>query len=356
MRKADAAKVQELYFGKVYDFFHKYLPKQKNCSSHTVDTYKASFKTFGEYVTEVLVISLNEFYFENVTYDLMLNFRNYMFDVKKHAESTCNVRLAVQKTYIDYCASRDISLQSVAFAVSQVPFLKIPEKRQPIIEDVDALAALLNAPTNTTDKGIRDRAMLTVLYDAALRVEELVSLSVGDVIQGTTISFLIHGKGNKERTVTLDELSTKAVNQYRNIFHPKVTDPTHPFFYTLVDDQPKQMTTRNVRAMVKKYADQIRPNCQLPASVSPHTLRRTRGTYLYRDGVPLEVVSRFLGHSSVEVTRKHYAFESKEQQLETARRQTGAIPKTDSPQTDGADVEEKLYPDDMDELMKILGM
>ena len=75
---------------------------------------------------------------------------------------------------------------------------------------------------------------------------------------------------------------------------------------------------------------------------------------LYRDGVPLEVIAKAFGHSSVEVTRAHYAFASEDQMLDVARKQTDVIPEAKSESAEPTD-EEKLWPESMDDLNKILG-
>ncbi len=350
--KKNTVTAKPLYFSGVYNFFSKFLHEQKGSSPHTILAYKAGLKALGSYVEEEKGIPLKDFHFEDATYDFMLDFRNYLHGVKKLSESTCNNRLAANKTYLAYCAARDISLQPILFAVNEVPFLKVPKIHQPIIEDKEALAALLAAPLNT-DKGIRDKTILCFLYDGALRVDELVKLTVGDIVSDTTAKLVIHGKGSKERVVVLDEKATAWCNQFRSVFHAS-SDSTCPFFYTVIGGKKKPMSTRNVRDLVKKYADQIRPNYALPNKVSPHTLRRTRGTMLYRDGVPLETISKSFGHASVEVTRAHYAFPSEDQMLDAARKQTDVIPKAQGSESP-SDEEEQIYPENMEELKKILG-
>ena len=348
--KSNSEAIKPLYFSKVYDFFSKYMHEQKCSSPHTIVAYKAGLKAFGTYVENERGILLKNFHFEDATYDFVLDFRNYLRETKDLAVSTCNNRLAANKTYIEYCAARDISLQSIFFAVSQVPFYKVPIIHQPIIEDKKALAAFLAAPLNT-DKGIRDKTILCFLYDGALRVDELTKLTLGDVVSDTKTKLIIHGKGAKERVVVLDEKSTAWSNQYRNVFH-KSSEPLCPFFYTVINGNRNSMSTRNVRDLVEKYADQVRQDHVLPEKVSPHTLRRTRGTMLYRDGVPLEVIAKAFGHASVEVTRAHYAFDSEEQMLNVARKQTDVIPEAKTEEEAGT---KKLYPENMDDLNKILG-
>lgn len=335
--------IDHLFFCRTHDYLHIYIPQQQNGTANTLATYKAGLRSFRTYVNDIAKISTNKFRFQDCSYDFLLDYRNFLHDSRHLAERTANNRLAVIKSYMNYASARDVSLQQYAFAISQVPFYTEPKIHQPVIEDVSALAALLAMPPNTK-KGLRDKVIMSVLYDGATRLEELLSLKIGDLnLNNDDIRIRIHGKGNKERTIILDTKTTALVRQYLMEFHPELEANT-PFIYTIIDGVQKRMSKRNVQKLMKKYADKARMNHELPKSVSPHTLRRTRGTMLYRDGVPLEAISIMLGHSNTKTTRDHYSSPSFEQMRAIANKKNEAIP--DEPQ---------LWPDDEEEMAKILG-
>ena len=337
-------KIESLFFCKNHDFLYVYIPKQRNGSENTKLTYKCGMKTFRTYVNSVAGIPTNKFKFEDCTYDFLLDYRNYLYDVMHLSEKTVNNRLASIKSYMSYAAARDVSLQQYAFAISQVPSLTIPKVQQPIIEDVDALAALLATPPNTK-KGIRDKTIMSVLYDGGIRLSELVALKVGSLQTcGEEIRIKIHGKGNCERTDILGAKASSLIRQYLNEYHPEM-DPGSPLFYTVVKGKRGPMSTRNVQKLIKKYADKVRGEYRLPESVSPHTFRRTRGTMLYRDNVPLETIAIKLGHANTKTTRDHYTSPSNEQLRELAKKRNEAIPEV-----------EPIWPDDEDEITRILGL
>lgn len=335
--------INELFFCRNHDFLYVYIPRQQNGSEHTKKTYKSGMKSFRSYINGVAGIHTNKFKFSDCTYDFLLDYRNYLHDEKKYAESTCNNKLAVIKSYMNYAAARDVSLQQYAFVIGQVPFLTVPRKMQPIIENIDALSALLHMPPNTR-KGLRDKVIMSVLYDSAIRVEELVSIQIRDMtITDNSISIKIQGKGNNERTVELDERTITLVKQYLGESHPRMS-PDDYFIYTVVKGSKGPMSTRNVQKLIKRYADKVKEEYSLPDTVSPHTFRRTRGTLLYRDGVSIEEVSRMLGHADIQTTRDHYTSSSPEQKRKIAAKKNEAIPD-----------EAQLWPDDEDELDAILG-
>lgn len=131
-------------------------------------------------------------------------------------------------------------------------------------------------------------------------------------LENENIGIRLHGKGNKERTVVLDTKTSALVRQYLSEYHPNL-EPAAPFIYTIIGGIRKPMSKRNVQKFIKNYDDKVRADHDLPTSVAPHTLRRTRGTMLYRDGVPLESISIMLGHSNTKTTRDHYTSPSYEQ-------------------------------------------
>ena len=336
--------IENLFFSRNHDFLYIYIPKQQNGSENTRATYKSGMKAFRTYVNSVAGIATNKFKFEDCTYDFLLDYRNYLHDVLHLSEKTANNRLATIKSYVNYASARDVSLQQYAFAVSQVPFYTVPKIQQPIIEDTDSLAALLAIPPNTK-KRLRDKVIMSVLYDGGIRLNELVTLKVASLdLSGDEIRIKLHGKGNRERTDFLDTKTSALVRQYLNEYHPEM-DPRAPFIYTIMKGERGAMSARNVQKLIKKYADKVRGEYNLPASVSPHTFRRTRGTMLYRDNVPLETVAIKLGHANTKTTRDHYTSPSHEQLRELAAKRKSATP----------DVE-PIWPDDEDEMSRILGL
>lgn len=256
-----------------------------------------------------------------------------------------DVSVAAIKSYVAYAAARDVTLQQVAFAVSEVPLYKMPKVVRPVIEREETLAALMNAPGNT-HLGLRDKAILVMLFDTAVRVDELVSLCYSDVNITVSEPYVhIYGKGNKERKVYFSSSAVGIMKQYTYEFHPGKNRGT-PFFYTTIHHQIGYMSRRNVERIVKKYADQIRQeHDDLPDHVYPHLLRRTRATGLYQDGVDLSAISALLGHAQIQTTMDHYAFPSVEQMRAVMEHGSRAEPE-----------EAQSWPDDEDELAKLCGL
>lgn len=293
---------KSLFFSKTNDFLNIYLLLQAMKSEHTIKTYRDGLTVFRKYLGEIKHKSIRKFLFEDCTHELLLDYLAYLKE-KGCASTTCNNRLASIRAYLWYVADGEISMQSIALSASKVPFLKEEKKVKEIIKPED-FAALLVAPSATSKIGIRDRTIMILLYDTAIRVTELRELTVSSLHLTADIPYIdVHGKGDKERIVSITDKTVEHLKKYMKIYHIEQKD-TCPLFYTIIKDHLSAMSTGNVERIISKYAKLIRaehPN--LPEKVHPHMFRRTRATGLYQSGVEMELVSRILGHSSTQTTR-----------------------------------------------------
>lgn len=302
----------ELFFSKTKDFLDTFLLRQEQRSKDTVKAYRISLTEFYRYVTGQKHVKVMNFRFSECTYELMLDYSQYLQEVKKLANSTVNQRLAAIKSYLKYVSDGDIELMQVYLSVQKVPLLRIPKLQKPVMEK-DELEAFLAEPEDTRF-GRRDRVILILLFDSAIRVSELTAIILGDVaVDVKEPSIMIHGKGRKTRTVILNDKCARHLRNYIHLFHDRNASPDTPLFYTVIHGKKNHMSQRNVERIVKKYGDLTRtkyPN--IPETIYPHLLRRTRATGLYRNGVPIEMISAILGHEKTETT-KIYASPSVEQ-------------------------------------------
>ena len=311
---------EKLFFSKTYDFLETFLPKQACRSRHTVKQYKTGLSRFYDYISVVRMISPLSFTFVQCTYQLLLEYKQYMEITLGHGASTINCRIASIRSYLEYVSDGDASIIPIYLIAERIPSASIPKVQRPVIGATD-LAAFLDSPAHT-HKGNRDRFILILLYDTAIRVEELVNIRLGDITFGNTVpSITIHGKGRKERCIVPSEKASEHLKAYISTYHEASFKPDHPLIYTVIHGEMHPMSVRNVERILHKYgkiAKATNPN--LPDSIYPHMLRRTRACGLYQDGVPMEQVAALLGHSDIETTRTHYARPSKEQMQESMKK------------------------------------
>jgi site-specific recombinase XerD len=168
----------------------------------------------------------------------------------------------------------------------------------------DALSAILRQPANSK-MGLRDRTIMILLYDSAIRLGELLSLTVQDVVTDRDNPYIrVQGKGNKERVVAITELTAAHIQEYIRVFHQCAQDKQTLLFYTKIKGRSGKMSEGNVERFIKQYATRAAELCSdVPNNVYPHMFRRSRATMLYQSGVELALISRILGHSQIETSR-----------------------------------------------------
>ena len=294
-----------LFFSKTWNFLNVYLPKQVVRSPETVGSYRDSLTIFKNYVVDVMGKSIASFQFSECTKDVIYSYREYLME-KGNKPSTVNVRIAAIRSYLNYTADTDVSIQSVALAISQVsPYKTVKEEK--VILSQEALTALLAAPPNTKF-GLRDKTILILLYDTAVRISELLNIRIGDIALDTKYpNIFITGKGNKQRTIQLTEKAVEHLKEYLRIYHKQSGKDAY-LFSTTIKGVTDKMSVGNVQRIIKKYADEVcNQGIILPASVYCHMFRRTRATNLYQDGVAIELVSTILGHARTDTTKSYYA-------------------------------------------------
>lgn len=303
---------EEMFFSMIWDYLNVFLPSQHQDSPKTVKAYADGLTVFRRYLTDECLISIKLFKFEELTYDFILDYRIFLVG-KGYKPNTVNHRLAVISAYMRYAALRRPDLIQIYMNVSEAPYVTVPSKIRDIIEDREAIFMLLSAP-GPSRIGIRDRIILVILYDTAIRADELIRLNFSDVNISCTEPYLrIHGKGDKERIVCLSEKSIPLLEQYISLYHPHQSSRETPFIYTVIKGKTDCMSERNVERIVKKYGDMVRKEKpDIPSQIYPHMLRRTRACGWYRDGIPIETIAVILGHSDVKTTRKSYVWPSVE--------------------------------------------
>lgn len=295
-------KAGPLFFSRAYEFLERYLPLQVGRSQCTVESYRDALTVFRRFVRDEAGMSVADMEFGDCTRDLVLSFLESLRSSGCSA-GTCNQRLAAIKSYLWYAADVDVAVQSVAISVSRIPPVKGPERVKKKLSE-EALAAILAQPDPSKRKGVRDRAMLVLLYDSGIRLSELIGLNVGDVFLDDDPRIYVIGKGSRERVVAITPATAAHISAHLACMHGFDPNPGSPLFFTMRSGSMCRMSPSNVQRIVQSCADVARKTCaEVPEKVHPHMFRRTRATDLYQGGVALELVSRVLGHSSVETTK-----------------------------------------------------
>ena len=166
-----------------------------------------------------------------------------------------------------------------------------------------ALKAVLEQPDTTKRQGIRDLFYMVLMYDSAARNSELLNLRVGDFLHHSSTPYVyLRGKGNKMRAVPLMSNTIDHFHRFRQVFHLD-SSPDQFMFYVMRGGIKQQMSDDNVARFLKVYGSLAKQHCnEVPDKIYPHMFRRTRSMHLYRAGMPLALLSEWLGHEDPETT------------------------------------------------------
>lgn len=205
---------------------------------------------------------------------------------------TQNYYMIALRAFLKFLASRGVT----SLAPERIELAKVAERHIDLIT-LDELERLLNSPDITTLQGLRDKAMLELLFSTGLRVSELASLSRDLDIDAE--EFSIRGKGEKVRVVFISEEARKAVKEYLK----KRNDLEDAMFVNIVRDPrktpPSRLTTRSIERIVKQYAIKA----GISKKVTPHVIRHSFATDLLSNGADLRSVQMLLGHANIATTQ-----------------------------------------------------
>jgi len=182
----------------------------------------------------------------------------------------------------------------------RVELMDEPDREVKVLNE-ESLEALLSAPDIGTKQGLRDKAILELLFSTGMRVSELVALNMDDVNLKTR-EMSVMGKGGKIRVVFISDEAAESLANYLEIRG----DDFKPLFIRYAggkrstrDGEDLRLTVRSIQKIIKKYARRA----GLAVEPSPHTLRHTFATDLLRRGADIRAVQELLGHSNIATTQ-----------------------------------------------------
>lgn len=293
-----------LFFSMTLEYLETYMPKQLGRSPKTIKAHRDTLTVFRRFLLDEKKTSIKSFTFHEVTPSLIQDFILYL-KAKGNAASTCNRRLTSLRSYLWFASDRDIALQSVALRIAKIPLCKESQREKEVLTQ-EAISCILRQPASSK-MGLRDRTAMILLYDSAIRLDELLSLTIQDAVVGSSNPYIrVQGKGRKERVVAITEMTAAHIQEYVRVYHPAAQDKHALLFFTRIKGQTGKMSEGNVERFIKQYAAKAAQICSdVPEKVYPHIFRRSRATMLYQSGVELALISRILGHSQIETTRQY---------------------------------------------------
>lgn len=282
-----------MLFAKAKTNFLEYLEIEQNRSQKTIANYDHYLTRLIDFADDIKVSDIDA--------ELIRKWRLWLNRLGTNTsdelqKSTQNYHLIALRSFLKFCAKRDIK----ALAPDKIELARTTRKQVTFLT-AEELERLFAQPDVKTKPGLRDRAILELLFSSGMRVSELVGLD-RDHINLKRREFMVRGKGQKDRPIFISQTAADWLQRYLD----QRTDNTKPLFIRYSGRKTvdltgnfHRLTARSVQRMVARYA----LLAGITKHVSPHTMRHSFATDLLMNGGDLRSVQALLGHSNVATTQ-----------------------------------------------------
>lgn len=271
------------------DAYLRHITIERGLSDHTVAAYRRDLTAYGSWLAERGVSDTGD-----VTAAVVAEFaaERASADPPPAASSLARLQSSVRGLH------RFLAREGIA-ADDPAQRLRPPKQAQrlPKALTIEQVERLLQAPSPEEPLGIRDRALLELLYATGARVSEAIGLDVDDVAHGDVLR--LRGKGAKERIVPIGSFARQAIDAYLTRVRPDLATRGKASPKLFLGARGAPLSRQSAWLVIQAAAQRA----QLTAHVSPHTLRHSFATHLLQGGADVRVVQELLGHASVATTQ-----------------------------------------------------
>lgn len=271
--------------------FLQFLEGEKNASPYTILNYRRDLEEFFSFLRQksISLLEVDRLYL-----------RSYLSLLRERALSRASInrQISTLKTFFRFLTREEIITANPTTILSSLK----AEKRLPVFLSVEEASKLIESLNDRRALGLRDRAILEVLYSGGARVSELVGINLADLdLLGGVVR--VKGKGKKMRTILLGEKAAEALEVYLSkrgeLFRTRRSDIQPQKEALFVDKWGGRLTPRSIERLINKYVAKT----SLKMKISPHVFRHTFATHLLNAGADLKSVQELLGHSSLATTQ-----------------------------------------------------
>jgi site-specific recombinase XerD len=285
----------------VVSFFDDHLKGQKGLRPSSIRSYRDVLKLFLCQIAGRRRCAVTRLKLADLTADEVLAFLHDLESQRGNQVRTRNQRLAALRTFFRYLASRAPEMLAEAERVEGIPTKRCPPPPTYYLER-DEVEHLLAGIGTTTGMGLRDRAILTLMYNTGARVQEIAELCVRNIDLDGPHRVRLHGKGDKWRTCPIWPETAQLLKQLDSV---RGGDPDAPLFRSRLR---RPLTRFGLYKLVKRYAAsllQTPPDGGAARRISPHVFRHTTAVHLLEAGVDVNVIRAWLGHVGLETTNRY---------------------------------------------------
>lgn len=268
--------------------FMQFVSVERGLAMNTLESYERDLTLFIDFLMKHQIQTMNESSKTDIT--------NYLLHLKRLGRASSTIsrsmvsirsfyQFLVRERLIDHDPSQHMNTPKV-------------DRKLPKALHVSEVEVLLNHPKLDTAQGMRDKAMLEVLYATGIRVSELVSLNASNV--NLSMGFLrVIGKGSKERIIPLGKIAIGFLDEYMQNKRLKLLKSTSVTEALFLNHLGTRLSRQGFWKIIKKVAREAKINKE----ITPHTLRHSFATHLLENGADLRSVQEMLGHADISTTQ-----------------------------------------------------
>lgn len=266
--------------------FAIYLKEVKHASNNTILSYERDLRGFCTFMSDAGIQNVNKL---NKT-----NILEYIFDMQEcgKADATISRNIASIRSFVHYLLNEGILSENPTIGLDAPKI----EKKMPEILTVNNVELLLDQPMTTDAKGLRDKAMLEILYATGIRVTELISLRVEDI--NLPLEYIKCQGRDKVRIIPLGAKAKAAIKIYLEKGREALIRSADENIF-FVNCSGKPMSRQGCWKIIKAYAKKA----GISESITPHILRHSFAAHLIENGADLQSVQEMLGHSDIATTQ-----------------------------------------------------
>lgn len=280
-------------------FFSHYLLVQKGLSANTIVAYRDAIKLLLCYAADTLRKPVDKLAVEDIAEKVVLGFLDYVQQARRCSSRTRNARLAAIHSLFAFIAREEPELLAQCQRIRAIPLKRTEHRTVGYLEEKE-MQAILDSVQINSRTGIRDWALLLLLYNTGARVSEIVELKLCDLRLDGTAQVNLVGKGRKHRACPLWSETVAPLRAYLKQRTPKQPGTEHLF----LNANGAPITRFGIRHITGKYAHAAKDRCPSikTKTVSPHTIRHTTAMHMLRSGNDVNMVSYWLGHVDINTT------------------------------------------------------
>jgi len=280
-------------------FFQKYLAAERGLPANTVASYSDCIRLLVDFACERLRVQPEALNLAEFTREMIIAFLDDLENTRHNGVSTRNQRLAAIKTFFHFLAYNEPELMHLNEKIQSIR-QKSSDYTPPPSMTIEEVNAIMSVPDPGKLIGIRDKALVSLLYNSGARVQELADLRIFDVRFEAPAAVTLTGKGNKTRVIPLWKETTEILSNYLDFRRKSGVQSTHLFLNVKGDP----MTRFGIGRRVGQLAVEAARHCPSlkGRTITPHVFRHTVALHLIESGVDIVLVQEWLGHADLKTT------------------------------------------------------